>query len=146
MRTSDRGISLIAEHEGWVPTIYKDAAGYPTIGYGHLLLPGEEIKFRNGITKEQGRELLRQDIKVAEDAVNKYVNASMTQNQFDALVSFTYNVGGGNFQNSTLRKRVNEGRITDAANEFLRWIRAGGKVLLGLQRRRAKERKMFLGG
>ncbi len=146
MKTSDAGINFIAQHEGFVPTIYNDAGGLPTIGFGHLLLEGEEYKFRNGITREQGKELLKQDVAEAERAVTRLIDVPLTQNQFDALVSFTFNIGGGNLQKSTLRKKLNAGDINGAADEFLRWIRAGGRVLRGLQRRRAGERKLFLNG
>lgn len=145
MQTSDRGISFIAQFEGFEPKIYKDAAGLPTIGYGHLLREGEEAKFRNGISKAEAKNLLKSDVREAENAVNRLIDVPLTQSEFDALVSFTFNVGSGNLSKSTLRKRVNEGRKKEAADEFLRWIRAGGRVLAGLQRRRAGERKMFLG-
>jgi lysozyme len=146
MNISDRGLTFIASHEGWEPKIYLDAAGLPTIGYGHLLKAGEEARFKNGITKEEGKALLKEDVKEAEDAVKRLSGVALTQNQFDALVSFVFNVGQGRYRDSTLRKKVNAGDMKGAADEFLRWIRAGGKVLTGLQRRRAAERKMFLGG
>lgn len=145
MEISSRGLDLIAQFEGFVDHIYKDAAGHPTIGYGHLLKEGEERRFRGGITRSEGKSLLREDANVAERAVNSYVRVPLNQNQFDALVSFTFNVGSGNFRNSTLLKKLNNGDYKGASNEFLRWVRAGGRVLAGLQRRRNAERKMFLG-
>jgi lysozyme len=141
---SEKGLSFIALHEGFRSNIYKDAAGLPTIGFGHLLLEGEAEKFKNGITKEQGKELLKSDIAEAERYVNSFVKVSLTQSQFDALVSFVFNIGAGNFRKSTLLRKLNESDYDGASSEFLRWVRAGGKVLLGLQRRRAAERKMFL--
>jgi len=144
MKTSKKGLELIAEFEGFSPTIYKDVAGYPTIGFGHLLKENEEKLFQNGITKEQAYELLAKDVKEAENAIIKYVRVPLTQNQFDALVSFVYNVGSGNFQRSTLLKELNAKNYAKAADEFLKWTKAGGKEYKGLVRRRQKERELFL--
>ena len=146
MKISKEGIDFIAHFEGFRNEIYRDAAGHPTIGYGHLLREGEERKFRGGITRTEGKELLRDDAADAERAVNSYVKVHLNQNQFDALVSFTFNLGAGNLKNSTLLKKLNNNDYRGAADELLRWVRAGGRVLAGLQRRRAAERKMFLGG
>ena len=146
MKISKEGIDFIAHFEGFRSEIYRDAAGYPTIGYGHLLKEGEERKFRKGITRSEGKELLRNDAADAERAVNSYVKVPLNQSQFDALVSFTFNLGAGNLKNSTLLKKLNNNDYRGAADELLRWVRAGGRVLAGLQRRRAAERKMFLGG
>lgn len=145
MRTSDRAINFIADFEGFVGKIYKDAAGYPTIGYGHLLKPGEENKFSKGISKSEAIQLLKEDVREAERAVNRLVDVPISQNEFDALVSFTFNLGQGNLRSSTLLKKLNENDKEEAGNQFLRWNRAGGKVLAGLVRRREAERDMFLG-
>lgn len=145
MKASKRIIDFIAQHEGFRSRIYKDPYGYPTIGYGHLLREGEEELFKNGITREQALELLQQDIREAEKAVNLFVKVPLTQNQFDALVSFTYNVGSGNLKKSTLLRKLNEGDYMGAADEFLRWVgKQSQKPLPGLQRRRSEERKIFL--
>lgn len=141
---SEEGLSFIALHEGFVPNIYKDAAGLPTIGFGHLLREGEHDRFKHGITREEGKTILKQDVAEAERFVNSFVKVPLNQKQFDALVSFVFNIGAGNFRNSTLLRKLNEGDYDGASTEFLRWVRAGGRVLLGLQRRRAAERKMFL--
>jgi len=140
--TSQKGIEFIKSHEGFIPQIYRDAYGYKTIGYGHLLKEGEEELFRNGITREKGEELLKEDLKIAEKAVNLWVNVPLNQNQFDALVSFVFNVGQGNFRKSALLKKLNEGDYEGASNEFLKWI--GKPPLKGLIRRRSEERKLFL--
>lgn len=142
MRASKRIVDFIAQHEGFKSRIYKDPYGYPTIGFGHLLREGEEELFKNGITRERALELLHQDIREAEKAVNLLVKVPLTQNQFDALVSFTYNVGSGNLKKSTLLKKLNEGDYVGASNEFMKWI--GKPPLPGLQRRRSEERKIFL--
>jgi GH24 family phage-related lysozyme (muramidase) len=149
MRTSSAGLQAIAGHEGFSPTIYQDQAGYDTIGYGHKLTAGEAGLYSNGITEEQGLALLRQDVRTAELAVNRLVNVSLSQSQFDALVSFTYNVGSGNFANSTLLQQLNSGNYAGAADQFLRWNRVtinGQSVVSdGLTNRRIAERCMFGG-
>ena len=145
MKTSDRGINFIAEFEGFEPKIYKDAAGYPTIGFGHLIKPGEEHKFRNGITRSEAIQLLKEDIRDSERGVNHYTKVALNQNEFDALVSFVFNLGSGNYRSSTLLRKLNAGDKLGAADQFLRWNKAGGKVLSGLTRRREAERALFLG-
>ena len=150
--TSEAGLKAIMEHEGFRESVYKDAAGHPTIGYGHKLTASEIESgiFANGITEEQGMALLRQDLTVAETAVRKNVQVSLTQNQFDALVSFTFNVGGGNLRRSTLLSQLNAGNYSGAADQFLRWnkVRINGQLTSskGLSNRRSTERCMFLGG
>jgi lysozyme len=89
---SPSGVTFVAEHEGYRGKVYPDQAGNPTIGYGHLIRKGED--FSKGITPEQGQTLLQKDAQSAEQAVNKNVELWIPQNQFDALTSFTYNVGG----------------------------------------------------
>ncbi len=147
---SDEGLQAIADHEGFSPMIYKDQAGYDTIGYGHKLHPGETKQYKDGITREQAWKLLRQDVRAAEQAVRRNVTVPLHQNEFDALVSFTYNVGVGNLANSTLLRQLNAGNYGAAADEFLRWNKVtinGQKVVSpGLVNRRAAERCMFLGG
>lgn len=143
MKTSPRGIELIKRFEGVRLKVYKDAAGLPTIGIGHLLKPGE--KFPGGITEAQAEDLLRNDLADAEKAVATSVTVQLAQHEFDALVSFTFNLGGGALRKSTLLKKLNAGDRKGAAAEFGRWTKAGGKELAGLVKRRAAERKMFEG-
>lgn len=138
---SAAGLSMIEHHEGWSAKPYKDAAGYWTIGYGHKILPGESF---TTISKATGRALLAKDAQKAEQAVKDYVKVSLSQGQFDALVSFTYNLGGGALRDSTLLKKLNAGDYHGAALEFDRWTKAGGKVLSGLVARRADEKALFL--
>jgi len=146
MKTSAAGVEFVAEHEGWVNHIYKDVAGIDTIGYGHVVRPGEN--FAPIITKEKGLSLLAQDLGIAEHAVNVGVTVEITQNQFDALVSFTFNMGGGAFASSTLLKKLNAGDVVGAADEILRWnktmINGVKTVHPGLTRRRQQERAVFL--
>lgn len=139
MKTSDRGIQAIEGYEGIRLKAYLDSVNVPTIGVGHTL----GVHMGDVITKEQAEEFLRADLEDAEYAVNKYVLMPINQSQFDALVSFVFNLGSGAFKGSTLLKRLNAGLYQEAANEFLKWNQAGGKVLAGLAARRAAERAMF---
>jgi lysozyme len=148
MRVSRAGAELIAQFEGFVATPYDDAAGHATIGFGHLLHHGRVTsadRTRWGsISRERGLALLAEDARDAERAVEQAVRVPLTQQQLDALVSFVFNVGAGAFRSSTLLRRLNAGDRQAAADELLRWSRAGGQVLDGLLRRRRAERALFL--
>jgi GH24 family phage-related lysozyme (muramidase) len=141
-RTGDKGIQLICQFEGLKLERYRDAVGLWTIGYGHLILK-EEMEKLTKITTGEAKDLLRKDLKRTEDGVKKLLNTA-TQNQFDALVSFAFNLGVGNLKKSTLLKKFNAGDIQGAALQFKSWNKAGGKVLTGLTRRREAEMKLFL--
>ncbi len=141
MRASDNGIALICEYEGFSATVYRDAAGLPTIGYGHLIVAGE--CFSQPLSETAARPLLRCDVAVAERAVAKFITAPLTQNQYDALVSFTFNLGGGVLQRSTLRRVLNRGEYDAVPREMMRYVWAGGRKLPGLIRRRAAEAGLF---
>ena len=139
MRTSRKGIEFIKAHEGLRLDAYLCPAGVPTIGYGHTY----NVKMGDRITAEQAERLLIGDLIVAETEVNRY-GFDLTQNQFDALVSFVYNIGAGNFRSSTLLKRLKANpNDPDIANQFKRWVYGGGKVLPGLVRRRNEESKLY---
>ena len=139
MRTSRKGIEFIKAHEGLRRDAYLCPAGVPTIGYGHT----HGVKIGDRITEEQAERLLIGDLIVAETEVNRY-GFDLTQNQFDALVSFVYNIGAGNFRSSTLLKRLKANpNDPDIANQFKRWVYGGGKVLPGLVRRRNEESKLY---
>lgn len=140
-KTSKRGIDALKISEGFRATPYKCSAGKPTIAYGHLILPKEKF---TKVTRKEGEEILKKDVSWAEDAVEKYIAVPLNQNQYDALVNFTYNVGATALKNSTLRKELEAGDYYDAANELLRWNKAGGKVVKGLTDRRIREREIFL--
>lgn len=142
MKTSAAGLDLIKGFEGFRAKAYVCPAGVLTIGYGHT---GKDVKSGQVITEQRGVELLAQDVGRFERAVDRLVKVPLAQNQYDALVSFTYNVGEGNLQSSTLLKKLNAKDYAGAAEQFDRWNRGGGKVLAGLVRRRAAERKMFEG-
>lgn len=140
MRISEKGIELIKSFEGLRLEAYLDSVDVPTIGYGHT----RGVKLGQTITQEQADALLEEDIHEFELAIQRLVHVNLTQNQFDALVSFTFNLGIGSLKQSTLLKKLNAGDITGAANEFNRWVYAGGKKLTGLVKRRSAERLMFI--
>lgn len=138
------GINLIKRFEGFESKIYLDAAGYPTIGYGHLLRHGEAEMFKNGITPEAGEALLIKDVLSAERAVCRLIKVPLTDGQFDALVSFTFNLGSGALQRSTLRRKVNREEHHEVPEQLMRWVWAGGRRLRGLIRRREVEARRYV--
>lgn len=139
MTISQKGIDLIKQFEGCKLTSYQDQNGIWTIGYGHVSWGHEQQ-----ITQEQADSYLCYDLQSAEGAVNRFVDTLINQNQFDALVSFTYNVGSGSFKYSTLLKLLNSGNTSLAANEFLRWDKINEQVSEGLMNRRKAEQALFL--
>lgn len=141
MRTSDKGRELITAAEGVHLRTYVCPAGKYTIGVGHLVKPGES--FPDGITMGQAQEMLSQDLAAAEKAVNGQVKVGISQAQFDALVSFVFNLGEGALTRSTLLKRINMGDFNGAADQFSRWVLADGKPMPGLVRRRKAEAALF---
>lgn len=142
MNISGNGIKFIANWEGKRNSIYIDAVGLPTIGIGHLIKRGEV--FPKIMTDKEVYDLFRKDVKYFETAINNLVKVKLNQNQFDALISFTFNVGIRAFQTSTLLKKLNIGDYIGTSQEFLRWDKANGKPLLGLTRRRTAEKELFL--
>ena len=145
MITSQKGIDLIKHYEGLRLKAYVCSAGVLTIGYGTTIYPnGNFVKLTDTCTKEQAETYLKNDLKRFESAVNRLVGLPINQNQFDALVCFTYNVGVGNLQSSTLLKMINLNRFEEASLQFERWNKAGGKELKGLTLRRLAEKKLFL--
>lgn len=140
MIIGQKGLDLIKSFEGCKLDAYKDAVGVVTIGYGHT----KTAQMGQRITQAQADDLLRSDIATFESAVTAAVAVLINQNQFDALVCFAFNVGAGALRGSTLLKKLNAGDYQGAANEFLKWDKADGKVLAGLTRRRKSERLLFL--
>lgn len=139
MTTSKQGLALIAAHESLRLKAYLCPAGVPTIGYGHT----KGVRMGDTITPDQADKFLREDSADAEKAVNAQ-DLKINQNQYDALVSFTFNVGVGNFGKSTLLKKVKANPDDPAIrNEFARWNKGGGKVLPGLTRRRKEEADLY---
>lgn len=140
LTTSLSGIDLIKQWEGWRARAYLCPAGIWTIGYGHTKTARRGMK----ISRKTGETLLSQDLQAFENCINRLVKVPLSQNQFDALVSFVYNVGAGAFSQSTLLRVLNEGNKRAAADQLLRWVHGGGRKLPGLVRRRQAERKLFL--
>lgn len=147
MKTSPAGRALIEACEGLRLKAYKDAVGVLTVGFGHTTAAGSPI-VKEGLElsgRAEADSILARDLKRVEQDVAKCLLVETTQCQFDAIISFTYNLGIGNFANSTLLKKLNAGDVTGAAAEFGRWNKAGGKVLAGLTKRRKAERLLFEG-
>lgn len=147
MKTSDAGLHFIRHNEGCVLHIYKDQAGLQTIGVGHLLTAEDKSsgRFTSGITETQAIDLLRSDVVLAEQAVNELVKVQLSQNQFDALVDFTFNLGRGALSRSQLLKRVNAGDHGAVPTEFMKWNKLRDPltkklvVSSGLTKRRQRE-------
>lgn len=140
MKISKRGLDLIKQFEGCKLEAYKCAAGVLTIGYGST---GSHVKEGMKITQKQADELLAKDVERFEVGVAK-IAKRYNQAQFDALVSFAFNLGLGNLHASTLLRKHNSGDYRGAAGEFARWNKAGGKVLAGLTKRRDAEARLYL--
>lgn len=140
MTTNEAGKNLIKDAEGLRLTAYRCPAGVPTIGWGTTL----GVTMGMTITKAQAEELFDKDLVKFEKAVERNVKVALNENQFSALVSFTYNLGEGNLKSSTLLRKINAGDFQGAAAEFAKWNKASGKVLPGLTKRRADERALFL--
>lgn len=150
MKTSDRGVDLIKQHEGLRLTAYPDA-GYGwargTIGYGHTSAAGSpEVTRGMRITAAEAEAILRRDLGKFERAVSSMVHVALTQAQFDALVSLAFNIGPGALEKSTLLRLLNRSDYQGAADQFERWNKSAGKVLSGLVKRRTAERTLFLDG
>jgi len=146
MVTSEKGIKLIERFEGFRDKPYLCSAGVPTIGIGSTRYAnGVAVKMTDhSMTLVQAKMLLAQTIKPFEDAVNRYVQVKINQNQFDALVCFAYNLGWQTLRTSTMLKKLNKGDYIGAAHEFERFVYAGGRKLQGLVNRRQAEKLLFL--
>jgi lysozyme len=156
MKVSERCIDNIKKDEGVRQRPYQCPALLWTVGVGHVIDPNHakvplaERKtlpipagWDRSLSMEEIDEILRKDLARFEAGVTRLCPVKLTQGQFDALVSFSFNVGLGNLQNSTLRMKVNRGDFEGAAEQFLVWTKAGGKVLPGLVKRRTHEKEMF---
>lgn len=143
--TSQVGINLIISFEDLKLDAYDDGVGVWTIGYGTTVYPdGTKVKKGDTCTAEQAKAYFAYDLKRFENAVNSGLTVLVNQNQFDALVSLTYNIGETAFKKSTLLKLLNANKFTEAAGQFAVWNKGGGQVLNGLVHRRAAERVLFL--
>lgn len=148
---SGAGAAFIAQFEGFRADLYNDAAGHATIGFGHLVRRGpidgsEPEEFRAGISRERALQLLAGDAEQAAATVHGLVSVPLSQVQFDALVSFVFNLGAGNLAKSTLLRKLNAGDYDAVPSELARWNKAGGRVLAGLTRRRQAEGRLFSTG
>jgi lysozyme len=146
MHLSQNGLTLIKKFEGFRANPYLCSAGIPTIGYGSTYYEnGVRVKLSDSpISEEWAEELLKKNVVHYDLAVNSLTRDDITQNQYDALVSFAYNVGVTNFKNSTLLKRVNANpKDPNITNQFMKWIRAGGRVIKGLILRRREEAQLY---
>lgn len=135
MKINEKGLNLIKNFEGCRLTAYKCPAGILTIGYGHT---GSDVKAGMTITKEKANELLRKDLERFEKSVSATVKLPLNENQFSALVSFTYNCGVGN-----LRTLIKNRNIKQIGDSILKYNKAGGKILSGLVKRRSAEHNLF---
>lgn len=142
---SDNGMKLLEQFEGLRLEAYLDSANIYTIGYGTIKYPnGSKIKKGDKVTKAQAKQYKLHDLKEFENTVNTSVNVQLSQNQYDALVSLSYNIGSGAFKNSTLLKKLNDSDYKGAAEQFLVWNKVNSKRVQGLVNRREAERNLFL--
>lgn len=135
-------IDIIKSFEGCQLHDYKDVAGITTVGIGHRVLSGED--FTGGITQQQAEDMLRSDLTNAANAIKRFVTRALSDDQYSALLSFTFNLGGGTLEHSTLLKVCNSGKDDDMSPEFMKWTFAGGVKSSGLIRRRAAEAKLYM--
>ena len=146
MKISSRGLELIKDFEGFSSTSYLDVVNIPTIGWGNTFYEdGTKVKLGDQISKTDALKLL--EVVANRDFADKIfpaIKVKVTQSQFDAMVSLAYNIGVGAFLKSTLLKKVNAGDFAGAGEEFLRWNKANGKEVLGLTKRREREKQLFL--
>ena len=146
MKISQKGLNLIKRFEGCHLEPYRDPIGLWTVGWGHLIGDGKTlpIEWFRRLTQDEADRLLEKDLEKFERGVLRLCPNNLTQHRFDALISFAYNLGLGNLQNSTLRRKHNRGDILGASQEFLKWNKAGGKVFRGLTLRRQAESDLYL--
>lgn len=148
MRVDNKGLDLIKQFEGFSSKPYLDSVGVPTIGYGFTYYPdGKRVTINDySISEEHATTLLAEIIKPYEIGVDSMTRDDITQNQFNALVSFAYNLGLKSLQGSTLLKKVNRNpNDKTIKDEFLKWVNSGGKKLQGLVNRRNKEAEVYFG-
>lgn len=143
MKTSEQGKALIKQYESCSLTPYLCPAGYWTIGWGHVITPADAKKFASGISQSTADALFRLDLYNAEKSVLSLSKVPLSQGQFDALVSFVFNLGKGRYKASTLRMKLNRYDYEGARGQFPRWVYAAGRKLAGLIRRRKAEQDLF---
>ena len=142
--TSSAGVDLIKDFEGYRSEAYQDSVGVWTIGYGTIKYPsGERVKKGDVVNEAEAEIYLRHHLEIFERALHLHVKAPINQNQFDALVCWTYNLGETNLRRSTMLKELNKQNYDEVPEQMKRWNRAGGKILRGLVRRREAEAELF---
>jgi lysozyme len=143
---NDRGIEMVKSFEGLALSSYTCAGGVNSVGYGSTVsrTGGLFNLDMEPISEAEAEALLIRDLESSEGWVRRLIKTALTENQYSALTSFTFNVGAGALQRSTLRMKLNRSEYQDAAEEFPKWRIAGGRILAGLVRRRAAERALFL--
>ncbi len=145
MRVNNAGLELIKAFEGFRATAYRCPAGVWTIGYGHTSSAGEPaVTSGMKVTRAEAAQILARDVAAFAEGVERLLTATLSANQFSALVSFAYNVGLGNFRGSSVLKSVNSGDFAAVPRRLALWNRAGGRLLAGLVRRRAAESALFM--
>ena len=146
MKTGEAGLEIIKMFEGFRSEPYLCPANVATIGFGSTRgIDGNRVTLgHSAINRDEAEEMLAHDLQNVEKSVGRLIRVALTQNQFDAIVSFTYNLGSGRLQSSTLRSKLNREDYEGAADEFPKWVKAGGRVLPGLVKRRVVERRIFM--
>lgn len=144
MQLSKNGLKLLHNNEACRLKAYLDSGGVPTIGWGSTRMFGKPVVMGMTCTQQEADDQAAMDVKSTEDAINKFVIVPLTQNQFDALVDFAYNVGTYAFSKSTLLRKLNSGDYAGAADQFMRWIYDNGNEVDGLKNRRLREKTLFL--
>ena len=145
VQVSNKFIEHIEDIEGFRAQAYRDTGGVLTIGYGHVILPSEGHLKTAVLTRKEAQALLEKDTRNAIKIINSYVTVLLKQEQFDALVSFVFNVGESAFKKSTLLKRLNQGHCCAVPDELRRWVYDNGRRVVGLALRREKEIKLYTG-
>ena len=145
MRVNQEGLDIIKHFEGYSSTVYADPIGIPTIGFGSIWdKEGNRLTMdHEPITEKEGEFLLVRELKHVESAIARLIKVELTENQFSAIGSLTYNIGSSRLISSTLRAKINREDYSGASDEFPKWRRAGGRILKGLVRRRKAEKELF---
>ena len=145
MKVNQEGLDIIKHFEGYSSTVYADPIGIPTIGFGSIWdKEGNRLTMdHEPITEQEGEFLLVRELKHVESAIARLIRVKLTENQFSAIASLTFNIGSGRLKSSTLRAKINREDYSGASDEFPKWRRAGGRILKGLVRRRKAERELF---
>lgn len=136
----NNAINIIKKYEKFEMRKYKCPRGIDTIGYGHVILPHERL---NKINEKEAERLLEIDLQKAKAAVNRNIKVALNTHQYEALLSFTFNVGGAALQRSSLRQKINREEHEQVMGELLRWVYAGGRVMRGLVARRMEEGRLY---